>query len=313
MPKQLGSPGGGLGEMSPTAPSSIGSPGGGLGELSGHLGTSGAATSLLGRPGGPPGPQMTNLPFRPGAAPAGPAMRNLSAGYNYGDSMRQALNAGRAFMGQVGGAVNQMGDYARGPVGNVANAGREALGAGREMLRGMFGNNPQITRTVMPALGTAALGAATGMPVPRMMAGGARAAMRTPVPTAAPTPEAPPAAQPERPEQPKVPSSPFHGQLAYWKSIMEGKTGDPTSLGNIINDRMKGRAERNINYYTMLGREQGNRARRIRARQAENMPVSDTERNYLDRIGEFESGRDPNAFNSDRSLMSERLLQRGLG
>jgi hypothetical protein len=104
----------------------------------------------------------------------------------------------------------------------------------------------------------------------------------------------------------------FREQLNYWNSIRQGDAGTATTRGNIINDRMKGRADRMMNYYTGLDRRGQAKAQKLRAQMDAGEDIGDTGKNYLARMTEFETGADPNAFNSGRSDASADLLHSGL-
>lgn len=118
--------------------------------------------------------------------------------------------------------------------------------------------------------------------------------------------------EPAAPQEAPYPDSRFHEQLAYWDSIHGGDVGGKSTRGNVINERMKDRAGRMINYYKGLESRGDRTARMAQARVDAGQPISDAESNYLARREQFEGGHDPNAFNSNRDVTSEGILQHGL-
>ena len=118
--------------------------------------------------------------------------------------------------------------------------------------------------------------------------------------------------QAEQPADPYADSR-FREQMQHWDAINRGEVGSSVGdRGRTINPRMKDRAESMLGYYRSLEGQGDDIARKADADIRGGREVSRPTMNYMARRDEFESGRDPDAFSSGRSAVSEDLLQSGL-
>jgi len=123
------------------------------------------------------------------------------------------------------------------------------------------------------------------------------------------TPEAAPAAPAEQTNP--YADSRFHEQLGYWNSINQGEVGSETTRGNLITQGGKDRAQQMINHYKGMERSTDAYAKQLQARLDRGEGISPQEQNWMSQRQAFESGTDRDAFNSNRSLASQHLLDQG--
>ena len=107
------------------------------------------------------------------------------------------------------------------------------------------------------------------------------------------------------PQEPEPgPQSRFHKQLEHFGALSRE---EPAGEGGELSPKQR-QAGTMLDYYKGLETGGDAAAKRLQARTAIGDTIEPHEQNYLDRREEFESGRDPNAFNPERSQETEQLL-----
>lgn len=104
----------------------------------------------------------------------------------------------------------------------------------------------------------------------------------------------------------------FREQMEYYDSLRQGDVGGLSSRGSVIGEGQKANAQKMMDYYSGLERRGDMIASKARAGLRGGADVSLPQQNYLARRDQFETGHDPNAFNTAMSDQSADILHSGL-